>query len=377
MDTMRKCGDDRMFQKFYRMPSSTFDELHRLVQSALSKEHAVREPISSQERLAMTIRFLSSGMQIKDIALAYLVGLETAREAIHLTCKVLWSTLQPLVMKPPTKSEWEEIALGYAHTWNFPNCLGAVDGKHVQIVAPKKSGSMFYNYKGTYSIVLMAVVDSKYRFRLIDVGAPGRAIDSAVFKESAIGRGLLSGKLQMPGIARLPNSDVVLPHVLIGDEAFQLRQDFLRPYPGKMLPPNETVFNYRLSRARRCAENAFGILANRWRIFLRVINLSPENVENVVLASCVLHNYLLNRRLLTEEGDTPDEFGHFRRGSWRDIEQEVRTALLDVQRTSARNYSTDAAGVRNMYKEYFTSPAGEVSWQWKKCHLQPPPHSIV
>ncbi|KAH7934091.1 hypothetical protein HPB49_021424 [Dermacentor silvarum] len=167
-------GDDSLFFKFYRMSPETFDALHDLVRDRLSKEWVCRDPISSGERLALTLRYLSSGMLIRDAAMAFRVGLETAREAIHLTCSVLWEVLSPVYMKPPTEDDWRDIAAGFCSRWQFPNCLGAVDGKHVEIRCPRKAGSLYFNYKGTHSIVLMAVADSQYLFRLIDVGAPGR-----------------------------------------------------------------------------------------------------------------------------------------------------------------------------------------------------------
>lgn len=105
-------------------------------------------------------------------------------------------------------------------------------------------------FQGTFSVVLMAVVDSRYRFILIDVGAEGRQSDSGVLKASPIGHHLEAGTLGIPGLGRLPRSDLVAPHVFIGDEAFQLRPDFLRPYPGLNLPVEKRVFNLRLSRAR-------------------------------------------------------------------------------------------------------------------------------
>lgn len=96
----------------------------------------------------------------------------------------------------------------------------------------------------------MAVADANYKFVLIDVGAPGRHCDSRVFKNSPMGHHLEGGTLNLPGPVRLPRSNKVAPHVFVGDEAFQLREDFLRPYPAQGLTPEARVFNYRLSRSR-------------------------------------------------------------------------------------------------------------------------------
>ncbi|KAK8770697.1 hypothetical protein V5799_012837 [Amblyomma americanum] len=242
--------DPELFFKYYRMTPELFDLIHGRVRERLTKMHVVQEPISSGERLAMTLRYLCSGNAIVDIAKDFRVGLETAREAIHLTLQVLWDDLAPQYMKPPNDQMWRNIADGFWKRWQFPNCLGSVDGKHVQIVAPANSGSLYYNYKGTFSIVLMAVVDSGYLFRLVDVGAPGRISDGGVFKRSPIGRKLHAGLLQLPSHSQLPGSNKTLPFAFIGDEAFQLREDFMRPFPGSREDPAERIFNYRLSRAR-------------------------------------------------------------------------------------------------------------------------------
>jgi len=227
------------------------------------------------------------------VTLAYRVGESTAHIIVKETCSVLFNVLMPIYVKPPTKVEWEEICADFLTLWNLPNCIGAIDGKHITIQAPPNSGSTYFNYKKTFSLVLMAVCDAKYRFTLFDMGAYGSDSDGGILSRSAFGKALYGGTLNIPrGTARLPGSYKETPCYFVGDEAFQMSTNVIRPYPGRFLDERKRIFNYRLSRARRTIENTFGILSARWRIFRRSICAGPEVVDKFVLAAICLHNFL-------------------------------------------------------------------------------------
>ncbi|KAM7304263.1 uncharacterized protein ISCGN_014163 [Ixodes scapularis] len=311
-------------------------------------------------------KYLSPGDLIQDIALSFRVGISTARLAVRVTCKALWTRLQPLYLVKPDTAAWLRVADGFSRSWQFPNCLGAVDGKHILIQAPAKSGSMFFNYKGTYSIVLLAVVDSDYKFVVVDVGAYGKQSDGGVLQQSAFGQLLEQGRLELPKDLPLPCTRIPAPCVFVGDEAFQLRPDFLRPYPGRGLDGDKRIFNYRLSRARRCAENAFGILVTRWRILEKRLGESPQNAEDLVKAFCVLHNFLMQQHAGDDAycaagyADSVNSTGERQGGEWRKL---LVQPPMQVARTLARNFADMARYVRDLYKLYFNSAAGKVSWQ--------------
>lgn len=86
------------------------------------------------------------------------------------------------------EGDWKAIANDFYTLWQFPHCVGAVDGKHIEVQCPPQSGSQFYNYKNYYSIVLLAVVDAKKKFSIIDVGSMGRFSDGGFFSNSSFGK---------------------------------------------------------------------------------------------------------------------------------------------------------------------------------------------
>jgi hypothetical protein len=121
--------------------------------------------------------------------------------------------MKDVCLGEPTAEEWKRIANGFKIRANFPNRIGAVDGKHIRINKPAHSGSLFYNYKRYFSLILIAISDADYRFISIDVGAYGKCSDSTVFKDSVFYE-LVNGRLNIPGKSPISAVDPKpIPHV--------------------------------------------------------------------------------------------------------------------------------------------------------------------
>ena len=82
---------------------------------------------------------------------------------------------------PSTPDQWKQEAGRFERRWNFPHCVRSINDKHIPITAPSNSGSYFFIYKGTYSVLLMAVVDLNKEFIYVNVGRNGRVADGGVW----------------------------------------------------------------------------------------------------------------------------------------------------------------------------------------------------
>ena len=122
----------------------------------------------------------------------------------------------------------------------------------------------------------------------------------------------------------------------------------MRPFPGRILPREKRIFNYRLSRARLVVENAFGILTAQWRMYRRALEVSPDVAEKCVKATCVLHNFLCRSQPEAAMG-----LGAITGG------EEPQAGL---GRLASNNSSREAIAVRQTFTEHF-SAEGAVPWQ--------------
>ena len=278
------------------MSPERLEHLLSLVGPRIQKQDThLRESISAEECLVVTIRFLSSGDAQQSLCYFFRIGKTTISKIIAVTCQAIYDQLKDQYLSSPSsKEDWLEIAKSFEELWNMPHVIVAIDGKCIRMQYPKFSGIQYYNYKGFFSLVLMAICDANYCFTLFDVGQFGSNNDSGILANSKMGEAIENGSLKVPDFAKINADTGKIPYYFIGDEIFPLKTWLVRPYPEKAIVDDEEkkIFNYRQSRARRVIKNAFGILTARWRILHKPIVATVENVETYTLSCLALQNYL-------------------------------------------------------------------------------------
>ncbi|KAM7287660.1 hypothetical protein ISCGN_031351 [Ixodes scapularis] len=209
---MYKDPDGRDFSECLRMSRARFDRLLALVAPLLSKQATNADnTISAGERLCAFLRYLAHGSSQRIIAESYCHSAAFACANVQETSRALRTVLEHLYMPAPTEELWARNAHQFYDLWNFPNCVGAIDGKHITVEA---RGSATFNCKKTHSIILLALIDAQYKFVMVDIGDFGSWNDSAVFRSCPIGQNMTSGILQLPEPQELPHTSVKMPFVL-------------------------------------------------------------------------------------------------------------------------------------------------------------------
>nr|CAH7734666.1 unnamed protein product [Callosobruchus chinensis] len=160
-----------------------------------------------------------------------------------------------------------------------------------------------------------------------------------------------------------------VPYVLVADDAFPLTASIMKPFPVDVpVGSPRRIYNYRLSRARRIVENAFGLLSAVFRIFRKPIAVKPDTTEALVFTCIHLHNFLRRHAVSKKRYSPPGTFdienvdtGEITPGSLR-RDSVGDTGMISLKKVP-RKARNDAKFIREEFVNYFMSPEGSVSWQ--------------
>ncbi|CAG2257297.1 unnamed protein product [Mytilus edulis] len=279
------------------MPPVMFDELLNRVGPRIKKTDTLfRRALSPGLKLAITLRHLATGDKYSTLQYDFRVARNSISKFLPEVCRAIVDEYKDEVISCPTDpNDWRAIADEFQKRWNVPHACGALDGKHVAIRCPPKTGpftTITRVFSHWYSLPWLMLTTSFYGLMLAEL------------KEC-----LEDGTIGFPEPDPLPNDDQNMPYFLLGDDAFGLRTYLMKPFSIRGMSKEQAITNYRISRGRRVVENAFGILAQRWQIFLSTMGQVPDTVS-VIIETCVcLHNLMRMRypNLQNVQLDTEDD----------------------------------------------------------------------
>uniref|UniRef100_A0A3Q2G3V4 DDE Tnp4 domain-containing protein n=1 Tax=Cyprinodon variegatus TaxID=28743 RepID=A0A3Q2G3V4_CYPVA len=213
----------------FRMSYRTFKWLCESLRPHVSKaETKMPQPIPVEQKVGAVLWFLGTTSDYRTIA--HLFGISRASLCIFVkdVCEAICFHLTPQFIKLPTDIEARNITESFKEKWGYPTCIGAIDGSHIPIVAPKESRVDYFNRKGWYSINMQALVDDRYMFRDLCIGWPGSTHDAHVLVNSHLYQFWENGVF--PHL-QTEIDGVMVPPVILGDPAYPLLPWLMKPYP--------------------------------------------------------------------------------------------------------------------------------------------------
>ena len=200
--------DTEGFKEMMRMDFKHFNEILNLIAPDITPQEFIggNKVISATERLTVKLGFLATSKTFQSVSFQLRISDRAISYIVKEVCNAIVKYLVPLYLKvPSTKEEWLSIAEKFETHWQYPNAIGAIDGKHVVIRKSSHSGSHYCNYKHSHSIILMAIAGPSYECFYADVGTNGRVNDGDIWNKSGFSKALGSQELSIPNPRCLPN----------------------------------------------------------------------------------------------------------------------------------------------------------------------------
>lgn len=354
-------SDDTRFKKNFRITKGTFLFILAEVREDLQRETTAEVPISPEVRLAVCLYRLARGDYLHTIAELTGLGTSTVCMIVKEVSNVIISRLwQNFVSKnfPNDLEKLKDIMVAFEEHWQYPCCIGAVDGCHLPMKCPRggqESAKEYHNFKNFYSIVLMAMVDSRQRFMWASSGFPGNSHDAIIFQSTKLYAAITEDDI-VAQVAKTQDGTDIYP-MIIGDSAFPFQTWLMKPYSNAVLTQEQRYFNYRLSRARMVVEGAFGQLKGRWRVLMRKNECDENTLKMMSLACVVLHNICID---LDDNMNKTWDAGYDPKTNKRRPADEVREILQMTKCKKVPDTCTNAIKIRDCLKSKF--------WQEKQGH---------
>ena len=294
------------FRQQLRVTRNTFNQILNMLNHRLVREQSrFRDPLPPEKILALGLYRLGHGNSYVSIGPSFNVGKATVIEAVQDVVEALYEMRNEHIKFPESEAETRAAIETFEDLSNLPNIVGAIDGSHVRIRAPKDSAVDYFSRYQQHDFIIQAVVNGQKLFLDFACGYPGSMHDARVLRRSAIFRRAEGGDILIAPTVNI-NGNEIGPY-LVGDSAYPLSPWLMKPYPEGTRDRDEIKFNKELSSARVKVECAFGLIKSRWRILQKRFDSTIDFAVKKALACAVLHNLCIRLGDNWEEEDNDDD----------------------------------------------------------------------
>lgn len=274
----------------FRMSEESFLYICAKLRPMMEKQDTnFRLCVPLNKRVAIALWKLATNNEYRSIGHLFGVSKTTVCSCVREFCTAVCTLLAPEQISFPDQEKLQDMAAYFENRWGLPQCVGAIDGSHIPIIAPRDYHCDYFNRKGWHSIILQGVVDGKGLFWNVYTGMAGSLHDARVLRLSTLWELVERGSLY-PAYTR-DVGGVNMGYYVLGDSAYPLQSWLLKPFPDNgRLTAEQHTYNKKMCRARVVVENAFGRLKGRWRCLMKRNDGDIELVKSMVLTCCALHN---------------------------------------------------------------------------------------
>lgn len=315
----------------FRMSEETFIYLCNKLRPAMERRDTnFRVCVPLKKRVAIALWKLATGSEYRSVGHLFGASISTVCRCVQEFCAAAETLLIPEQIRFPDQERFKEMAAYIENRWGLPQCIGAIDGSHIPIIAPQDYHCDYFNRKGWHSIILQGVVDGKGLFWNVFTGLPGSLHDARVLRLSTLWEVASRGN-HIPASTK-NIAGVNVGYYILGDSAYPLQNWLLKPFidTGR-LTAEQRFYNMKISRARVVVENAFGRLKGRWRCLMKRNDCAVDLVKSMVLTCCALHNLCESHGEAYESAWDPPSAAEPVLGLAQPVEEEgrdVREALM-------------------------------------------------